>query len=74
MPLLGPKSGEGPFRELRSLPADHYSLPLSPRVSCCVNGEVKARKFADGKWSCTCTLCPGAQMREPLAYGLLLIV
>eukprot|EP00983_Pelagomonas_calceolata_P001486 50195-Pelagomonas_calceolata.AAC.4 len=31
-------------------------------------------KFADVMWSGTCTPCLGVWMREPLVYGLLLIV
>eukprot|EP00983_Pelagomonas_calceolata_P023965 754678-Pelagomonas_calceolata.AAC.1 len=37
------------------------------------NTEV-CTKFVDAMWSRTCTPCPGVWMKEPLMYGLLLIV
>eukprot|EP00983_Pelagomonas_calceolata_P068654 1150023-Pelagomonas_calceolata.AAC.1 len=40
-------------------------------VSCCMNREVKARKFAHVMWSRICIPCP-VMMRESLVYGLLL--
>eukprot|EP00983_Pelagomonas_calceolata_P076733 1153550-Pelagomonas_calceolata.AAC.1 len=48
-----------------------FNLCSNDGVSCCVNREVKARKFANAMWSRTCTPCPDVWMRELLVYVLL---
>eukprot|EP00983_Pelagomonas_calceolata_P008707 284129-Pelagomonas_calceolata.AAC.7 len=51
-----------------------YLICSNDVASCCVNREVKTQKLADEMWSRTCTPYPGVWMREPLLYGLLLIL
>eukprot|EP00983_Pelagomonas_calceolata_P003039 100602-Pelagomonas_calceolata.AAC.1 len=51
-----------------------FNLYSNNGASCRVNREVKAQKFVHAMRSMSCTPCPGVWMREPLIYGLLLVV
>eukprot|EP00983_Pelagomonas_calceolata_P054162 1143597-Pelagomonas_calceolata.AAC.2 len=74
-PLLGLCSQSADLSSLHNFKCDGvFNSCPNDGVSCCVNREVKAQKFADAMRSMSCTPCPGVWMREPLVYGLLLVV
>eukprot|EP00983_Pelagomonas_calceolata_P012811 410051-Pelagomonas_calceolata.AAC.1 len=80
MTVLGTSQSTcGPF-QLAAEPTDLHNCNgifnpcFNDGVSRCVFREVKAWKSADAMWSRTCTPCPIVWMREPLVYGLMLIV